>query len=283
MNDDGKINLWDKYHMDLKYGTFGEPINKTALLLELMNRIDSLNASVIELNNTVNQLLIRLALVEGLVSHWKLDEGTGTLAYDSSGRGNNGILINGPLWVDGKCGKALSFDGIDDCVSIPDSPSLRVQTFTLEAWIYMTKRPYEQGNPNSAIINKLHWWGGCAGYKLQFESPSSTDDDLVVSIGDGPAQRFLVRYNSTNDLTLNDWHHVVGTYDGYTANIYIDGELKSTADPGYYTILHDDSALMIGAEYYYWGCHYGGLIDNALVYNRALSPEEVLSHYLNPP
>ena len=154
----------------------------------------------------VNALLIvdfkRGVYPSGLVGYWKLDKGSGRIAFDSSGNDNHGILMNDLMWVNGRYGKALSFDGIDDYVYISDSESLRVQSFTLGAWIYMTRRPYQHGNEHSAIINKLHFLGGSGtkGYKLQFEHPTSTNDHLVISLGDGEAQRCLIDYNSINDL-----------------------------------------------------------------------------------
>lgn len=219
----------------------------------------------------------RGAYPSGLVGYWRLDEGAGIIAFDSSENDNHGILVNSPQWVNGKYGKALSFDGIDDYVEIADSSSLRVQSFSLEAWIYMTKRPYQHGELNSAIINKLNFDPKpvCKGYKIQFEAPSVTNDNLVISIGDGIEQKFLVSYNSINDLTLNQWHHIVGTYDGTIAKIYIDGILRASSTPQSYVIAHDEATLRLGGEYYYAGCSFSGLIDNAMVYNRALSPEEV--------
>jgi hypothetical protein len=215
----------------------------------------------------------------GLVGYWKLDEGNGTIAYDSSPHTNHGTLVNGPLWVDGKYGKALNLDGIDDYVLIPDSSSLRVQSFTLEAWIYMTKRPY-QHDEHSAIINKLnHLAGASKGYKLQFEHPTSTNDHLVVTLGDSVSQRFILDYNSTNDLTLNTWHHIAGTYDGITGKLYIDGQLEITTHPGSWAIVHDETPLMIGREQNYPYCRFNGVIDDAMVYNRALSDEEIRSQY----
>jgi hypothetical protein len=223
----------------------------------------------------------------GLVGYWKFDEGTGTIVSDSSGNDNNGVLVNGPVWVDGKYGKALSFDGIDDYVMIPDSQNLRVQNFTLEAWVYMTVRPYQAGHPGHphvCIVNKLHYYNNPAptGYKLDFEYPSATDDTLVVTVGDGVAQRFLVQYNSINDLTLNQWHQIVGTYDGSTAKIYIDGQLKATGQ-GSYRISHDSTPLCFSREVsqpIYDG--FNGIIDNVLIYNRALSAEEVNALYTGP-
>ncbi|MBU4338844.1 hypothetical protein KKD57_04800, partial [Patescibacteria group bacterium] len=64
------------------------------------------------------------AKVSGLVGYWNFDEGEGKIAKDLSGNGNDGNLISGPVWIDGKVGKALSFYGVDDYVEIPNSISL---------------------------------------------------------------------------------------------------------------------------------------------------------------
>jgi hypothetical protein len=234
----------------------------------------------------------RGAYYYGLVGYWKLDEGSGQTVYDSSGNHNNGdrlgdgLLWGEPKWVDGKYGKALTFDGIWDFVSISDSSSLRVQSFSIGVWVYMTVRPYQAGHsgfPHVCIVNKFHQYNtpAKAGYKLDFENPTATDDTLVITVGDGVAQR-LVQYNSINDLTLDHWHQIVGTYDGSTAKIYIDGRLKATGQ-GSYTILHDSTPLCFSREitqYEYDG--FNGLMDNVMLYNRTLSSEEIHELYLNP-
>ena len=59
------------------------------------------------------------------VGMWLFDEGSGNIAKDSSGNGNDGQLTNGPKWVQGRFVRALEFDGKDDYVKISSSASLR--------------------------------------------------------------------------------------------------------------------------------------------------------------
>jgi len=217
-----------------------------------------------------------VSLDEGLVAYYKFDEGAGDIVYDSSGNGNDGRIV-GAVWTLGKIGNALKFDGKDDYVVVSDSPSLRVQSFTLAAWIYITKRPYQHGTQHSAIINKLHYLSGCSkGYKLQFNHPTSTNDHLTVSLGDSVAQRFLIDYNSKEDLTLYQWHHIAATYDGSTTRLYIDGKLKCISNTGRYIIVHDETPLVIGSEYFATSIvKFNGVIDEVRIYNRALSNNEI--------
>ena len=86
-------------------------------------------------------------LMNGLVLWLPMDEGSGNIAYDYSGYGNNGTLYDAnttnddgntpPQWVDGMLGKALSFDGVDDYVEI--RKPLDVREHTVAAWIRMSQ------------------------------------------------------------------------------------------------------------------------------------------------
>src|SRR5436190_2728831 len=73
-----------------------------------------------------------------LVGQWALDEGSGTTAGDSSGKGNTGTLLNGAAWTSGKTGTAVPLDGVDDSIRVPSSTSLNSTTnqLTVAAWIY---------------------------------------------------------------------------------------------------------------------------------------------------
>ena len=74
----------------------------------------------------------------GLVGSWSFDEASGATVQDASGRGNPGT-ISGPARVAGRFGGGLSFDGVNDWVTVADSASLHLTTaMTIEAWVRPT-------------------------------------------------------------------------------------------------------------------------------------------------
>jgi Concanavalin A-like lectin/glucanases superfamily len=261
LNSDGIIDIFDAIDFAGHFGSSGTPLNKSRWYYA--NWYDA------------------------LVGFWKFDEGTGNLTADSSGHGNDGALINDPTWIDGKYGKALNFNGTN-CVSMGDSESLEVQNFTWEVWIYLMQRPYEQGALEPVILNKSgsdpEW--GTFGYTLLFGFPNSTDDHLTVLfgiIGDGPI--VPLQYNSINDLTLNQWHQVVVTFESFgaymsdTTTLYIDGisRLSKTWPYAHHLEYWQSFPLFLGSD------GFNGSMDNVMIYNRTLNAEEVMYHYVLPP
>jgi len=85
-------------------------------------------------------LVLSLALTNTaraeLVAWWKLDDGSGTTAFDSSGNGNDGVLEGDPQWVDGQLGGALEGDGSGDYIRVPHSDSLDISdAVTVALWV----------------------------------------------------------------------------------------------------------------------------------------------------
>src|SRR6266498_470903 len=76
-----------------------------------------LGVCIFLLANGLTTAYVGAQLQNGLVGYWSFDDGTGTIAGDSSGNDNTATLINGPIWTSGEIGGALSFDGVDDYVS----------------------------------------------------------------------------------------------------------------------------------------------------------------------
>jgi hypothetical protein len=84
--------------------------------------------------------ILRLGLAQdsGLVGHWPLDEGTGTNTLDASGNERTGMLQGNPLpvWTGGVSSNALSFDGVQNAVVIPDDATLTpTNALSLSAWV----------------------------------------------------------------------------------------------------------------------------------------------------
>lgn len=77
-------------------------------------------------------------LLSGLVGYWKMDEGTGTTASDSSGNGNSGASVNGATWASWKFNFAGSFNGVNSYYDISNYSSLATAMqnhFTYSVWV----------------------------------------------------------------------------------------------------------------------------------------------------
>jgi hypothetical protein len=209
----------------------------------------------------------------GIISYWKFDEGSGVIAGDSRSL-NDGILY-GANWSAGKVGGALSFDGVDDYVRIPDSESIRLSgVFTIEVWAKVNSI---DGPEERSIIGKGRAFQ--ENYVLSFYS------------GWGPNLRFLIRHSDGTysevfaPYTLGIWHHIAAVYDGRYLRLYIDGnEATAPNDIGSQTLLRDPTFLGIGSrpnENSDPSQFLNGLIDELAIYNLALTPEEIQQHYQN--
>jgi len=203
---------------------------------------------------------------DGLVGYWKFDEGSGSIAVDSSGHGNTGTLYNGPVWVDGIHGKALSFDGASTYVRIEDSSSLDVTTqVTVEAWVY--PRAYTSNVGHDAhIISRCNEMGGHV-YVLASFANGKVNYDV------NPSHTY---HSSVATLPLYAWTHLAMTYDGAYVRLYINGEFDSSyakSSPIYTT----SNWLAIGCKRWSGGiyAHFNGIIDDVRIYNRALSRQEI--------
>jgi len=207
------------------------------------------------------------AAESGLVGYWKFDEGSGTTAMDSSGNGNTGTLNNGPLWVDGKYGKALGFDGVDDNVQVPTSASLDVTAYlTVEAWVY--PRAYVSSTGDAPhIVSRADLSGGSI-YILALQTGTHKVEYAVNPFPNAAA--------SGTDLQLNIWTHLAMTYDGSRVRLYINGNFDSDyALSG--PIFTTSNWLEIGCKHWAGGYHafFNGLVDEVRIYNRALSQQEI--------
>jgi len=197
-----------------------------------------------------------------LVGYWKFDEGTGMTAVDSSGYGNDGTLKGPPEWAVGQLGEALDFDGSSDYVEVPHNPSLSItEAITIAAWTYMSTG----ASGEMAIVSKGGWAANNLPYELTMEAGSIIYWQFYDDAGRDTC--------SPDSPPVDEWHHITGTYDGTLFKCYIDGEL---ADEWAYTGTMPENGLsvMIGRRTT-GGCQFNGLIDEVMIYNHALSDDQV--------
>ncbi|MBL7143671.1 MAG: LamG domain-containing protein [Phycisphaerae bacterium] len=205
----------------------------------------------------------------GLVGHWKLDEGSGTITYDSSGNENNGTL-NGPIWrpSDGQIGGALEFDGIDDYVEVPDNKSFDITNeITVTAWI----NPVDVAEWRT-IISKyahtpawrkdLYWLLHSGNIGVSLAGPSGIGgDDWIPNV----------------PIESGIWAHVALSYDGAAMKMYKNGINVATNSISGDLLLGDSASnesFYIGQNTE-WGEFFDGLLDDVRIYDRTLTPDQV--------
>ena len=217
---------------------------------------------------TVAVTLTVASAASNLVGAWGFDEASGATANDASGRGNAGT-ISGPTRAAGKSGGALSFDGVNDWVTIPDANVLDVTTgMTIEAWV----RPTAVGSLWRTVLFK--------------EQPSSLIYALYAGDGAGrPAADVFTTadrgVSGTAITALNAWTHLASTYDGTTLRLYVNGVQAATrAVTG--SIKASTGVLRIGGNGTWGDEWFAGLIDEVRLYNRALSAAEIQTDMAAP-
>jgi len=199
-----------------------------------------------------------------LVAWWKLDDGSGNIAIDSSGNGYNGTLAGDASWVDGITGSALAFDGDGDYVDIGKDPSFDITNqITVSAWIKVSAFDRDW----QAIVAK-----GDRAWRLQRSWDKSTLEfacsSLVVPGTDWG------QINGTTDVYDGHWHHVAGVYDEEKLCLYVDGKLDASAEaPG--NIRANEEPVYIGGNSQMPNRFWNGLIDDVRIYSYALSAGEI--------
>ena len=201
----------------------------------------------------------------GLVGYWSMNEGTGTQAGDASGNKNNGTLTGGPTWVDGKRGKALNFDGIDDNVLIGDKVE-PVQSISVSSWVKVTG--------GGMIVSKFGNQGSDNQYVLR---TSGSVFDFRIN----DANEFTDICQSNISYVVGIWYLVTGTYNGSTCKLYMNGvDVTTVVDNNASGNLKQTATnLRIGVTGVDLSSPFTGLIDEVRIYNRALSATEIQALY----
>lgn len=202
--------------------------------------------------------VVRADIMSNLALYWRLDEGTGSSAGDSSGNGVNGTLgasTAAPTWLTGascKFGNCLSFDGSNDVVTL----SLATGTsYTIALWVY-----------NDSTATGFN-------YTTLFSLSGAASGLFLMQTG-GNANQLNMYYSgadhfSSGTVPTDTWAHIAVTVNAGAVTFYINGSSSGTASSGpSFTAttvgLHDTSQEA-----------FKGRIDEFRVYSRALSSGDI--------
>jgi hypothetical protein len=199
------------------------------------------------------------------VAAYGFDEASGTTALDSVDTHNG--TISGATRVAGRFGQGLSFDGVNDWVTIPHSPGLNLASgLTLEAWV----RPTALTTWRSVVMKENV---GQLAYALY------ASNDVEQPLGSVFTSSALSA-SGPPTLGLSTWTHLAMTWDGGTIRLYVDSALVA-GQPTTGSLLTGTGSLRIGgnsvrSEF------FSGVIDEVRVYDRALSAARITADMAAP-
>jgi hypothetical protein len=243
---------------------------KSAISIKVLERRQKMKRSITTMLSVPMLFLLitsgAVRAVDGtsLVGHWRFDEGSGNIAFDSAGN-NDGTLYGNPTWIMGKVGShALDFDALDDYVLVPGSPDLPYGSLprTVTMWICTNPSSWRnnQTSPFHYGLLSRRQAFGLDMHRHPYMQFYTWEDDLVFN----------------TNVPLEGWLHVALMYDGdRTIKAYTQGEFRGSrrlAGP----LNTGFSDIEIGT-FAHW--YFTGKIDDVRFYDRTLSDEEVRQLY----
>ena len=212
-----------------------------------------------------------------VVGLWLFEEGTGNVAIDSSGKGNDGVFVGQPKWTNGKYGKALEFDGEFDSVRISDTDDFSggVGKQLTVAVCFKHDDPTEQapdGEQYNGIVSK-YFDASNKDWGLIFRF-----DEVIFGYEAGANDWESNNPITTGILSTDTWYYVAFVLDGKEATLYLDG-----AEVGKATLPTDTpnttGAVEIGTVGYKGGGNlnhfFKGVVDEVVIFKTVLSQGDV--------
>jgi hypothetical protein len=241
-----------------------------------INNTGGFNPSILSLGeaNTIEEISEDNSIDKSLVAYWKFDGN----AEDSSQYNNNGIINGNPdCNIDGKLNKACSFNGIDQYIDFGNPESLQItKDQTICLWLKPTSFSTRQ-NPYAKA------YAGEGTITQENEQPTISGGTLTYFYGNAgnntASNNYYKAVNNNKTLTLNTWNHACIVRDLTNIKImwYHDGILTREATTHIEEAVAGNENVYIGKGYVQ---NYRGMIDEVMIFNRPLSPEEINQIYL---
>jgi hypothetical protein len=178
-----------------------------------------------------------------------------------------GSLINGPTFNSSN-GGSIVFDGVNDYASFPNNTNLDNQKITMENWVYPTITLSQQGFIfEKGLVNSQYSSFFESNGNFYFRTRGLSPQDLTIT--------------TANYITLNNWNHIVCTYESGIKTIYINGNQAAQQTGVTGTILTNTAGIFLGAYYNNGPINYllKGRIAISKVYSRGLTSTEVQQNF----
>jgi hypothetical protein len=220
-------------------------------------------------------ILIAISLIFSNVSYakidpatcdgmWLFDDGGGVVAKDFTEKGNDGTLKNGPKWVEGNFNKAIAFDGAkQQSMSTIASIMMDPYPYTFTAWIKLDEYNPD-GNTGAVVMGN---YSGDGKGSIFYVSNIG-----LLSIRPHPG----VDLKGKTTIPKGEWTHVAVTLEGSNLKLYVNGEEDANGTSAGYAGGNSKS-FVIGRASWYEGSFFTGIIDDAGLFNKALTKDDVKS------
>ena len=200
-----------------------------------------------------------------LHTHLTFDEGSGTQAADSSGNQHNAVLVNG-AWGAGKTGSAVSLNGSNAYVSLPDDLVTDLADCTIAAWVY-----WNGGNAWQRIFD----FGASMG-RYMYLTPGTNTGSLrfAITTNNGVGEQ---GFTTSTGLPVKQWVHVAVTLAGATATLYVNGVAvgsNNTMTTAPFR-MGPTNQNWLGRSRYPNDPYFNGLIDDFRIYHGVLTQAEI--------
>jgi len=211
----------------------------------------------------INQLEKSISLTvqpSGLVAAYSLDQTSGQM-YDDSIYKAPGTLQNAPTSTTGKLGKAFTFNGTSQSITVGNNTQTQLTTATVEVWV---KSTITTGSQAAVAKASNFWFGLGSGKASTYDWPTATTTTDSTVIADG------------------NWHHIALTLSHGVTNgstMYVDGVAKLTFTWGPVLVngwLAIGAVTSNGSSY---AQYFNGSLDHVKIFNRILSADEIQAEY----
>jgi len=221
-----------------------------------------------------------MGLQSNMVLRLPFDETSGTTANDYSGvtSPNKGTLLNGATWTTaGKINGAISFNGTNQMVNVPDSTTNLLDgdtNMSFSAWVYLNG--IDLTGKSRGILSKRGSTGTPESYTI-----SELGYYITADIGGGAT------LTGGTQLVAKQWYHIALVYAGgttHTLTLYVNGNPDATASITPTSVPRNSTAtLNIGGLETSDTHAFNGVIDEVRIYNTALTLAQVQALYAAVP